>query len=44
MDLRELYFGYIDWIHLAQDVEQLRALVHLEINILCSINFVEFLD
>jgi hypothetical protein len=29
MDLREIGWGGMDWIHLAQDRDQLRALVNM---------------
>jgi hypothetical protein len=32
MDLREIGFGCVDWIHLAQDRDWWRALVNTEMN------------
>jgi hypothetical protein len=34
MDLGEIRFGGIDWIHLALDRDQMRALVNTVINLL----------
>jgi hypothetical protein len=33
MDLREIGFGDVDWIHLAQDRNRWRALVHTAMNL-----------
>jgi hypothetical protein len=33
MDLREIGFGVVDWIHLAQDRDRLRAVVNTVINL-----------
>jgi hypothetical protein len=33
MDLREMVWGTVDWIHLAQDRDQWRALVNTEMNL-----------
>jgi hypothetical protein len=33
MDLRELWFGDVDWIHLAQDRDRRRALVNTVMNL-----------
>jgi hypothetical protein len=33
MDLRELWFGDVDWIHWAQDRDRWRALVNMVMNI-----------
>jgi hypothetical protein len=33
MDLREIGWGSVDWIHLAQDRDRLRALVNTVINL-----------
>jgi hypothetical protein len=33
MDLREIVFGSVDWIHLAQDVGQWRVVVNTVMNI-----------
>jgi hypothetical protein len=33
MDLREIGFGYVDWIHLAQDRYSWRALVNTVMNL-----------
>jgi hypothetical protein len=32
MDLREIGFGYVDWIHLVQDRDRWRALVNTVMN------------
>jgi hypothetical protein len=32
MDLREIIYGGVDWIHLAQDRDQWRALVNMVMN------------
>jgi hypothetical protein len=34
MDLREIAFGDVDWIHLAQDRDRWRALVNTVMNLL----------
>jgi hypothetical protein len=36
MDLRELGFGDVDWIHLAQDRDRWRALVNMVMNLRVS--------
>jgi hypothetical protein len=36
MDLREIEFGDVDWIHLAQDKDRLRALVNTVMNLRVS--------
>jgi hypothetical protein len=33
MDLREIRFGYVDWIDLAQDRDRWRALVNMVMNL-----------
>jgi hypothetical protein len=33
MDLREMGWGYVDWIDLAQDTEQQKALVNTIMNL-----------
>jgi hypothetical protein len=33
MDLREIGWGGMDWIHLSQDMDQWRALVNTEMNL-----------
>jgi hypothetical protein len=33
MDLREIDFGDVDWIHLAQDRDRRRALVNMVMNL-----------
>jgi hypothetical protein len=33
MDLREIGFGDVDWIHLAQDRDRCRALVNMVMNL-----------
>jgi hypothetical protein len=33
MDLREIGFGGVDWIHTAQDMDQWRALVNTVVNL-----------
>jgi hypothetical protein len=33
IDLREIGFGYVDWIHLAQDRDRWRALVNTVMNL-----------
>jgi hypothetical protein len=33
MDLREIRFGNVDWIHLAQDRDRWRALVNMVMNL-----------
>jgi hypothetical protein len=33
MDLREIEFGDVDWIHLAQDRDRWRALVNTKMNL-----------
>jgi hypothetical protein len=33
MDLREIGFGYVDWIHLAWDRNRWRALVNMVMNL-----------
>jgi hypothetical protein len=32
MDLREIEWGVVDWMHLAQDRDQWRALVNMVMN------------
>jgi hypothetical protein len=44
MDLREIGFGDVDWIHWAQDRDRWRALVNMVMNLLGSIKCGEFLD
>jgi CRISPR/Cas system-associated protein Cas7 (RAMP superfamily) len=44
MDLREIGFGDVDWIHWAQDRDRWRALVNTVMNLLGSIKCGEFLD
>jgi hypothetical protein len=34
MDLREIGFGDVDWIHWAQDSDKWRALVNMVMNLL----------
>jgi hypothetical protein len=36
MDIREIRWGGMDWIHLAQDRDQWRALVNMVINLWVS--------
>jgi hypothetical protein len=36
MDLREIGFGDVDWIHWAQDMDRLRALVNTVMNLRVS--------
>jgi hypothetical protein len=33
MDLREIRFGGVDWIHLAQDTDRWRTLVNTKMNL-----------
>jgi hypothetical protein len=33
MDLREIGFGYVDWIHLAQDRDRWQDLVNMVMNL-----------
>jgi len=33
MDLKEIIWGYVDWIHLAQDKDQRRALLNTVMNL-----------
>jgi hypothetical protein len=44
MDLREIGFGDVDWIHWAQDRDRRRALVNTVMNLPGSIKCGEFLD
>jgi hypothetical protein len=44
MDLREMVFGYVDWIYLAQDRDRWRALVNTIMNLRDPQNAGEFLD
>jgi hypothetical protein len=44
MDLREIGFGDVDWIHLAQDRNRWGALVNTVMNLQGSIKCREFLD
>jgi hypothetical protein len=39
MDLREIGFGYEDWIHFAQDRDRWRALVNTVMNLRVFLNF-----
>jgi hypothetical protein len=36
IDLREIYWGSVDWIYLAQDRDQWRAVVKTVMNLLLS--------
>jgi hypothetical protein len=38
MDLREIGFGDVDWIHLAQDRDRWRALVNTVMNTIMIMN------
>jgi phenylalanine-4-hydroxylase len=44
MDLTEIGFGDVDWIHLAQDRDRWRALVNTVMNLRVSKKCREFLD
>jgi hypothetical protein len=44
MDLRELGWGGVDWIHLAQDRDQWRALVNIVKNLWVPKNVEKFLN
>jgi hypothetical protein len=44
MDLREIGWGGMDWIHLAQDRDQCRALVNTVMNLQVPLNVVKFLS
>jgi hypothetical protein len=44
MDLREIGFGDVDWIHWAEDRDRWRALVNTVMNLRVSIKYGEFLD
>jgi hypothetical protein len=43
MDLREIDFGDVDWIHLAQDRDRRRAVVNTVMNLRVSLNAGNFL-
>jgi hypothetical protein len=44
IDLREIGWGVMDWIDLAQDRDQWRALVNMVINLWVPQNVVKFLS
>jgi hypothetical protein len=44
MDFREIEWGGMDWIDLAQDRDQLRALVNTVMNIRVPLNVGKFLS
>jgi hypothetical protein len=44
MGLREMGWGGMDWIHLAQDNDQWHALVDVVVNLWVSYNFGKFLS
>jgi hypothetical protein len=44
MDLRKMGWKYVDWMHLAQDRDQWRALVNMVMKLPSSIKGGEFLD
>jgi hypothetical protein len=44
MDLREIGWSVMDWIYLAQDRDQWRALVRTVMNLRVPSNAVEFLE
>jgi hypothetical protein len=44
MDLRDIGWGVIDWIHLVQDKDQRRALVNTVMNLLVPENVGKFLS
>jgi hypothetical protein len=44
MDLREIGWGGMDWIGLAQDMDQWRALVNTVMNLRVPYNFGKFLS
>jgi hypothetical protein len=44
MDLREIGWGVMDWIDLAQDRDQWRALVNTVMNLRVPCNFGKFLS
>jgi hypothetical protein len=44
MDVREIGFGGVDWVHLARDRDQWRAFVKTVMNLRGSIKRGEFLD
>jgi hypothetical protein len=33
MDLRDIGWDGVDWMHMAQDIDQLRALVNMALNL-----------
>jgi hypothetical protein len=43
MDLREIGFGDVDWIHLTQDRDRWRALVNTVMNLRVPLNAGNFL-
>jgi hypothetical protein len=44
MDIREVGWGCMDWIHLAQDRDQWKAIVNTAMSLRASENFVKFLS
>jgi hypothetical protein len=44
MDVREIGRGSMDWIHLAEDRDQWRALVHMVMNLRVPLNVGKFLS
>jgi hypothetical protein len=44
MDLREILWGGMDWIYLAEDRDQWRALVNTVMNLRVPLNVGEFLN